>query len=108
MAQLVSVWSNVVRACDQGNDVAPVQQESEQRAVALLSRNTVLEEELDNYKVCGLSAAVRAVVWMVGNGPAVRAEVPQGPSEEVPEGDQQVEKGARQVQEKGLRVGMAQ
>ena len=59
MAQLVSVWSNVVRACGQGNDVAPVQQESEQRAVALLSRNTVLEEELDNYKVCGLSAAVR-------------------------------------------------
>ena len=46
MAQLVSVWSNVVRACGQGNDVAPVQQESEQRAVALLSRNTVLEEEL--------------------------------------------------------------
>jgi len=27
------------------------QQESEQRAVALLSRNTVLEEELTNYKV---------------------------------------------------------
>lgn len=28
-----------------------LQQESEQRAVALLSRNTVLEEELENYKV---------------------------------------------------------
>ena len=84
------------------------QQESEQRAVALLSRNTVLEEELENYKVRPLPhltlptdrsprvvTPTRRALW------SPCADVLEGASQKVPKGNEQAQEGARKVQEAG-------